>query len=148
MNLRKWIAPAICVAVILTLGTSLFSIVRTGALLDPLISRIAPAIGSDPYSVHVFIRRSAHIFEYGALFFVLNLGPLRGRPLVAFFVCIGIASLDESLQMLTASRSGLMSDVAEDTSGSTIVMAVAMPYWDHLRHLRASARAAKISLSP
>jgi VanZ family protein len=146
LNPRKWILPVICAAVILTLGTSLFSITRTGAIIDPLISWLSPGIGPDAlYQVHVFIRRSAHVIEYGALFLLLNLGPLRGRPLVAFFVCIAVASLDESLQMLLPSRSGLMSDVAEDTSGATIMMVVGMSYWECLHHVRDSARAANVS---
>ncbi len=143
--MRKWIAPVICAAVILTLGTSLFSITRTGAILDPLISRCAPRIGPDSiYQVHVLVRRGAHVLEYAILFLALGLGPLRGRPLVAFFVCIAVASLDESLQMLLPSRSGLMSDVAEDTSGTTIMMVVGMSYWECLHHVRVSARAANM----
>lgn len=127
----------ICAAVILTLGTPLFSIVRTGAMLEPLISWLVPGIGPDAiYQVHVFIRRSAHVFEYAILFLALSLGPLRGRPLAAFLACLAVASLDESLQMLLPSRSGLMSDVAEDASGATIAMALAMPYWEHLQFLR------------
>jgi VanZ family protein len=133
----RWIVPGVCAAVILTLGTSLFSLVRTSAMFDPLILRMLPGIGQhELFQIQVFVRRSAHVFEYAILFLVLNLGPLRGRPLAAFFVCIGVASLDESLQMLSPSRSGSLSDVAEDTCGATIMLVVAMPYWDHLRNIR------------
>jgi VanZ family protein len=133
----RWIVPALWAAVILTLGTSLFSLVRTSAMFNPLISRMMPGIGSEAiYHLQVFVRRSAHVVEYAILFLVLNLGPLRGRPLVALFVCIGCASLDESLQMLTPSRSGTISDVAEDTSGATMMLVLAMPYWDRMRYNR------------
>jgi VanZ family protein len=114
--------------------------VRTRAMFNPLISRVLPGIGPlATYHLQVFVRRSAHVVEYAILFLVLNLGPLRGRPLVALWVCIGVASLDESLQMLTPSRSGAIADVAEDTSGATTMLVVAMPYWDRLRHLRQSS---------
>jgi VanZ family protein len=141
--LRRWIVPAVCVAVVLTLGTPLFSIVRTSAIFNPLISRVLPGIGSDAiYQLQVFVRRSAHIVEYAILFLVLNLGPLRGRPLLAFLICIGVASLDESLQMLTPSRSTSIADVAEDASGAAAMLVIAMPYWDRLRHLRQSSSTA------
>lgn len=136
----KWIVPAILVGVILTLGTSLFSIVRTSAAIDPLISRMVPGLGPDAmYQVQVFVRRSAHVIEYAMLFLGLSLWPLRGRPLIAFLVCVAVASLDESLQMLTPSRSGTIFDVADDTAGATIMLVLAMPYWERLRHLRQSA---------
>jgi VanZ family protein len=88
------------------------------------------------FQIQVIARRSAHVLEYAILFLVLNLGPLRGRPLVAFFVCIAVASLDEWLQMLTPSRSGTLADVAEDACGAAVMLVVALPYWDHLRSIR------------
>jgi len=133
----RWIAPLFWVAIVLTLGSSLFSYARTSATLDPMLSRVMPGLGPDAsYSVQVFIRRSAHFLEYATLFLFLNLGPLRGRPIVAFAVCIGCASLDESLQLLRPSRSGTLFDVALDTSGATTMLAVAMPYWDRMRYHR------------
>jgi VanZ family protein len=133
----RWIVPVVCGAVILTLGTPLFSMVRTSAMLNPLIARMIPGISAEAmFQIQVFVRRSAHVFEYAILFIVLNLGPLRGRPLAAFLVCVGVASLDEWLQMLTPSRSGTLSDVAEDTCGAAVMLLVAMPYWDHLRNIR------------
>jgi VanZ family protein len=133
----RWIVPTVWAAVILTLGTSLFSIVRTSAMFDPLIARMIPGISPEAmFQIQVFVRRSAHVLEYAILFLVLNLGPLRGRPLVAFLVCIAVASLDEWLQMLTPSRSGTLSDVAEDTCGAAVMLLVALPYWDHLRNIR------------
>ena len=145
MNPRKWLLPVLCAAGILTLGTSLFSITRTGAVLDPLISSLSPGIGPDAiYQVHVFLRRSAHVIEYGTLFLLLILGPLRGRPAIAFFACIAVASLDESLQMLLPSRSGLLSDVAEDATGAAIVLLLGISRWERLRYLRLSARTAKM----
>lgn len=140
ISLSKWIVPALCVGIILTLGTPLFSMVRTSAIFNPLMSRILP--GLDPmvtYRLQVLVRRAAHVTEYAMLFMGLSLWPLRGRPLAAFFVCAGVAVLDESLQALSASRSGTIFDVADDTAGATIILGLAMPYWERLRHLRLSS---------
>jgi VanZ family protein len=109
-------------------------------MFDPLLSRIMPGLGAEAkYSVEVFVRRSTHFLEYAMLFLFLNLGPLRGRPIVAFAVCIGLASLDESLQSLRPSRSGTFFDVALDTSGAATMLAIAMPYWDRMRYQRQMA---------
>ena len=127
-------------AVILTLGTSLFSIVRTSATLDPWLTRFAPGISADGlYNLQVFVRRSAHFTEYAILFLFLNFGPLRGRPVIAFIVCVGCASLDEALQMLRPSRSATIFDVALDSSGAATMLVIAMPYWDHMRRTRQMA---------
>jgi VanZ family protein len=135
--LLRWIVPALLTALILIFGTSIFSLVRTSTILDPVIERIRPGLGPEAiYRLQVLVRHSAHLLEYGALFLVLSVGPLRGRPVVAFFTCIAVASLDESLQLLWPSRSALLSDVAEDATGAAVVLLLALPYWEHLRHLR------------
>jgi hypothetical protein len=95
-------------AVILTLGTSLFSIVRTSATLDPWLTRFAPGISANGlYNLQVFVRRSAHFTEYAILFLFLNFGPLRGRPVIAFIVCVGCASLDEASGRRAAAQSSM-----------------------------------------
>jgi VanZ family protein len=127
-------------AVILTLGTSLFSIVRTSATLDPWLTRFAPGISANGlYNLQVFVRRSAHFTEYAILFLFLNFGPLRGRPVIAFIVCVGCASLDEALQALRPSRSGTIFDVALDSSGAATMLVIAMPYLDRMRRTRQMA---------
>jgi VanZ family protein len=127
-------------AVILTLGTSLFSIVRTSATLDPWLTRFAPGISANGlYNLQVFVRRSAHFTEYAILFLFLNFGPLRGRPVIAFIVCVGCASLDEALQGVLPSRSGTIFDVALDSSGAATMLVIAMPYLDRMRRTRQMA---------
>jgi VanZ family protein len=127
-------------AIILALGTSLFSLVRTSVMLDPLLARFAPGISADElYNLQVFVRRSAHFVEYAVLFLILSFGPLRRRPAIAFIVCVGCASLDEALQMLRPSRSGTIFDVALDSSGATVMLVIAMPYWDRVRSGREAA---------
>ncbi len=109
-------------------------------MLDPLLTRVAPGISADGlYNLQVFVRRSAHFAEYAILFLFLNFGPLRGRPVIAFIVCVGCASLDEALQLLRPSRSGTIFDVALDSSGAATMLVIAMPYWDRARRSRQTA---------
>lgn len=111
-------------------------------MLDPLLARLAPGLSADGlYNLQVFVRRSAHFAEYAILFLFLNFGPLRGRPVIAFLVCVGCASLDEGLQTLRPARSGTMFDVALDSSGAATMLAIAMPYWDQRRRIRQTASA-------
>jgi len=139
-SIAGWIAAVAWAAVILTLGTSLFSIVRTSAMLDPWLTRLAHGSSADGlYNLQVFVRRSAHFAEYAMLFLILSFGPLRGRPIIAFIVCVGCASLDEALQTLRPSRSGTIFDVALDSSGAATMLLIAMPYWDRTRRSRHSA---------
>lgn len=126
-----WLVAGLCVAGILTLGSPLFSYTRTGWIIVPILHAAMPGANSGELaSWHVFIRWSTHFLEYSALFLALSFGPLRGRPLMAFGVCLAIASLDESLQLMTATRSGKISDVALDMSGPATMLALALPYWE------------------
>ena len=125
------------VGLVLVLGTSIFSIARTSAIFDPLLGRISPGLGPHGlYNLQVLIRRSAHFAEYAILFVFLNLGPLRGRPVIALAVTIGCGALDETRQLFTPGRSGTVADVAIDASGATTALLLAMPYWDRLYHTR------------
>jgi len=135
-----WITALAWAAAILTLGTSLFSIMRTSAMLDPWLARLDPGLSADGlYNLQVLVRRSTHFAEYAILFLFLNFGPLRGRPVIAFMVCVGCASLDEALQTLRPSRSGTILDVALDSSGAATMLVLAMPYWDRQQQLRQTA---------
>ena len=100
-------------------------------MFDPWLARLVPGLSADAlYHLQVLVRRSAHFAEYAILFLFLNFGPLRGRPVIAFMVCVGCASLDEALQTLRPSRSGTIFDVALDSSGAATMLVLAMPYWD------------------
>lgn len=126
----RWAVVAVWVAVILSLGTSYFSLARTAPIIDPIIRRLAP--GSDPetvYNWHVLVRWSAHFSEYAVLFAALVIGPMRHRPLAALALCIACASLDEGLQALRPDRSALICDVALDSSGAATLMMLALPRW-------------------
>ena len=136
-----WVAPIVCAAIILGLGTPPFSMARTGVWFEPVLQRIWPGASyGNIYLWHELIRWTAHFTEYSVLFLILSFGPLRGRPIMAFAACVALASLDETLQTLTPARSGMLSDVGLDSSGAATMLAVAMPYWDWLRQRRSRRR--------
>ena len=144
----QWLVAGVCIGVILTLGSPLFSYVRTGAIIGPILSAILP--GDGPGAIarwHILIRWSAHFIEYATLFLALALGPMRRRPMLAFGACLLIATLDESLQLLTTSRSGRVADVALDMTGPATMLMLALPYWDN-RAWRRTAPSARGAQAP
>lgn len=126
----RWIAVGGCITIILTLGTSYFSLARTASVIEPIIRWLHPGAGPETvYYWHVLIRWSAHFSEYAMLYAALIIGPMRRRPLGALALCIACASLDEGLQLLRPARSGLINDVALDSSGAAAVMLLMLPRW-------------------
>jgi VanZ family protein len=129
-KLLRWPIIVVWIAVILTLGTSYFSLARTAPIIDPIILWFAPAASPESvYQWHELVRWSAHLGEYAALYAALAFGPMRRRPLIALALCIACASLDEGLQTLRPDRSALIDDVALDGSGAAAVMLLALPRW-------------------
>ncbi len=144
----QWLGAGVCAGVILTLGSPLFSYVRTGAIIGPVLSAILPGAGPDAIARwHIWIRWSAHFIEYALLFLALALGPMRRRPMLAFGACLLIATLDESLQLLTASRSGRLADVALDMTGPATMLMLALPFWEN-RAWRQTAPPARGAQAP
>ena len=66
------------------------------------------------------MRDSAHFFNYGVLFFLLIVGPFRGRPYAALFLCLGYACSDEFHQAFVPQRLCSPKDVALDVSGAML----------------------------
>lgn len=150
-RLIPWLAVGLCVAAILTLGSPLFSYVRTGEMIRPILGAILPGDGPGALAHwHILIRWSAHFIEYAVLFFVLALGPMRRWPLLAFGACLLVATLDESLQLLTVSRSGRLADVALDMTGPAAILMLALPYWENRawRRIVPPARGAQAPVKP
>ncbi|HJU29257.1 MAG TPA: VanZ family protein [Candidatus Binataceae bacterium] len=129
-----WIVLAGWIVVILALGTSYFSLARTAPIIDPIIRWFAPSTAPETeYDWNVLVRWSAHFGEYAILFAALAIGPMRRRPLGALALCIACATLDEGLQWLRPARSGMIWDVALDTSGAAATMLLALPRWLSMR---------------
>lgn len=116
---RTWLAVVAWVGVLFVLSTALFSPVRTGAVLEPIIRWFAPAISGQTLDVaHGLIRKATHFAVYGVLFFLLVRGPLRGREGLALLVCVVVAFLDEGHQMFVPGRGDSLYDVALNTTGA------------------------------
>jgi VanZ family protein len=114
-----WIPVIAWVAMLFILSTSLFSPVRTGAVVEPLIRWFAPGISGQGLDIaHGLIRKAAHFFVYGVLFYLLMRGPLRGREGHALLVCVVVAFLDEGHQRFVPGRMGSLYDIALNISGA------------------------------
>lgn len=117
-------------------------------MIGPILAAIMPGDGPGALAHwHILIRWSAHFIEYAVLYLALALGPMRGRPLLAFSACLLIAALDESLQLLTVSRSGRLADVALDMTGPAAILMLALPYWEN-RAWRRTAPPARGAQAP
>ncbi len=118
-DMRTWLAVVAWVGVLFVLSTTLFSPVRTGAVLEPIVRWFVPAISGQTLDVaHGLLRKAAHFVVYGVLFFLLVRGPLRGREGLALLVCVAVAFLDEGHQMLVTGREGSRYDVALNATGA------------------------------
>jgi hypothetical protein len=81
---RGWLPPLLWMAVMLWLSTDTFAAERTGGLLWPLLSVLAPRVTDAQYALlHFFIRKSAHGTEY-ALLALLLLRAFRGGVAAAW----------------------------------------------------------------
>ena len=90
-------------------------------LFKPMISGAMPNTHAATIRIIVAtMRDSAHFFNYGVLFFLLVIGPFRGRPYAALFVCLGYACSDEIHQAFVPNRLCSPKDVALDVSGAML----------------------------
>ncbi len=136
MRPAQWTPPVVWMAAILALSSDLGAAEHTGRVLLPLLRVLLP--GADPLQVeaaHRLLRKSAHVAEYavlGLLWFRALLTAGR-RPPAAALVALGVsaawATLDESVQALTASRTGHPGDVALDAAGAALALSLALAGW-------------------
>ena len=90
-------------------------------LFKPMIRGVVPDTGAATVRIIVAtMRDSAHFFNYGVLFLLLIIGPFRGRPYAALFVCLGYACSDEFHQAFVPQRLCSPKDVALDASGAML----------------------------
>lgn len=125
--MRYWLPPALWTAVILLASSDLFSAAHTGSILEDVIT----AVLGHPLSrerfdlLHLLIRKSAHVTEYGILGALLfrairnERTGWRGRwAILAVAITMAIASVDEWHQTFVPSRTASPVDVAIDTAGA------------------------------
>ena len=129
-GLWRWVVPFLAAALILILGSSYFSMARTGVVIEPALRWLLPNTGAQTIGyLHIIIRWSAHSAEYALLSLALVAGPLRGRPVTVLLICIAVASLDEGLQGLRPDRTSSLFEVTLDSGGAVTVLALGLPRW-------------------
>ncbi len=115
----SWLPVVLWGTVIFMLSTSTFSALNTSKIIDPIIRWLLPSLSAVGVSVlHALVRKSAHFFEYGVLFWLLLRGPMAGRPYLAFGLCLIYAALDEGHQLFVPGRTPSIYDVALDSTGA------------------------------
>lgn len=124
--LRRWLPPALWVAVILALGQGSFSAEATRSRLAPLLR----LLGLGPQAIetaHTLTRKGAHVAEYAALGALAERASLASSPGAraarAGLLALAVAAADESLQARLANRTGTPWDVALDLGGAALGIA-------------------------
>jgi VanZ family protein len=134
---RVWVfayAPVLLwIGLILFLGSGSGSSAQTSRIIGPLIEFFFP--NAEPgfvQSVHGFIRKSAHVTEYGILAALTARAALsfssgwirRYWPIPALLLVAAIATLDEFNQSFNVARTSSPWDVLLDISGGTLAIVV------------------------
>jgi VanZ family protein len=110
---------------------------QTGHWLFPIFSVFMPeATAAQLEAMHRLVRKGAHVTEYAVLaalwFRAFNRGLARSSwaaGWLALGISVGWAVLDETLQSRRPSRTGSGVDVAIDTAGILLAVAVARFGW-------------------
>ncbi len=121
----------IWLAFILLMSSSAGAMSETSRFIGPLLRYLFPDAAPETLAlIHGYIRKSAHLFEYGVLAFFAwaafrgsSVGWLsRNRYVAAFAVVAAVAVTDEINQSFLQSRTGTPWDVALDCVGGLIVL--------------------------
>lgn len=147
--LRYWAPAILWIAVINLMSIGLFSAQETGSVVFWIFAHL----GVPPahwQTLHLLIRKAAHVTEYGILSGTL-FWSLRGTTLpavprawdirwarAAWLICAVIAILDEIHQRFVPSRTPAAHDVLLDSAAAAIVQ---VALWLVLRHRPRSAEA-------
>lgn len=119
------------IAVILYLGSAQGAMSETSRFIGPLLRFLFPDAAPETLAVfHGYIRKFAHLFEYGVLAAIALLAfsgsdvkaLRRHRYGAAMAVVLIVAAIDETSQSTLASRTGTPWDVGLDALGGAIVL--------------------------
>jgi hypothetical protein len=115
----EW-APVLAWTVALfILSTSIFSAANTSRFFEPVLRWLFPTASAATIGLlHGLIRKLAHFTNYAILFWLLIRGPMAGRPISAFALCVAYAFFDEGHQIFVPGRTPSLYDVALDSSGA------------------------------
>jgi VanZ family protein len=134
-RLLRWIPVLIWMAVIFMNSTDAMSSAHTSRFIEPFLRWLFPAISPQAVdTIHLCIRKFAHVFEYGvlALLLWLALPDKRRNPDSADWrrasLALLIASLygatDEFHQIFVPSRGASIHDVLIDASGAAVTLLI------------------------
>lgn len=129
--LVRWLPVVAWAAVISLLSSDSFSGDHTATLLQPLLALLLPGAGPETIAAaHAVLRKLAHVTEYAVLALLVFRAlarPERSAGALAFGAlafCAVYASLDELHQSFVPSRGASPLDVALDTFGAALGIAV------------------------
>ena len=117
-TLSAWAPVLLWAALILSAANDRFSDTQTSGWLEHFFGRLPP-------EVNVLLRKGAHVAEYA----VLALLTWRARrtlvtPLLIAWI---VACADETLQAMTATRTGTVVDVVWDMTGAILALTLWPP---------------------
>jgi VanZ family protein len=134
-----WLPPLAWCGVMLLMSGDLGSAKNTGSLLEWLLSWFPPLSPAQLTSLHFLVRKAiGHFGNYSCLYFLWfrasrgHLGWTSGRAFsLGLGICLLMALMDEGHQLMFASRTGSLRDVALDLSGAAtaaLVTWIIRPY--------------------
>jgi len=140
VTLFAWAAFLAGTGFVLFLGTDEFSAQHTQGLLTPLLHWLFPDMNAnEKYLLHLRIRKTAHVVEYGILALLalqavwLSVKSALARIVLTSLVLVAIvAMVDETRQAYSSSRTGSVYDVLLDITGAAVALALVL--W--LRRIR------------
>lgn len=129
--LSRWLPVLLWAGLIALFSTESFQSSETDALLRPLLRLLLPGASEATLTqLHAAVRKLAHVTEYAVLGFLTLRALLQpGRPaprsaLSALLLCALAAALDELHQGSLPTRTGSLWDVALDSAGAALGVAV------------------------
>jgi VanZ family protein len=144
-RLWYWVPAIAWVGMVLLASTDPFSAKHTGPILRAVLTWIFGSVAPSTFSlVHLLVRKSGHLTEYGilsALWFravrVRLTSPWRMRwALTAVAISLSVAILDEWHQSFVPSRGSSVHDVLLDLTAAILAQFL---IWYILRHRKLAA---------
>src|SRR5215467_6713977 len=123
MRALRFVPPLVWTALVMWASTDTWSADQTGSVLVPLLAHLIPWASADQIdTIHWFIRKTAHVLEYGVLgaFWSLAFARRHGRRrwLLPLAFSILTAIVDELQQSTTMARTASPADVLLDSSAA------------------------------
>jgi VanZ family protein len=130
--LKNWLPVFIWLGVIFLGSIDLMSAEHTSRFIVPFLRWLQPDISPERLaSIHVIVRKCAHVGEYAILallllraaIFIPNLNPKRSVLVLyvsVWIACVFVAATDEFHQTFVASRGASVGDIIIDGGGAIL----------------------------